>query len=369
MKKITLLLVPLFFISCKDNNTTQTEPTQPGNLLVLNDINKSNAENELQAVYTSPKKGINGYVYGDFDSDGKPINITQMNIYKNFGDTAISVLFDNSLRVKTAFISIYGNKLNSILAFDYSISGKVIVNVYYYDFKKDSSRLKHQIVLNAFGNGTYSLDNHTPYKTVQESSSDQINNFITRRNSDFLTQFNSAVNGISTTKSIMKTASTAIGCNLGGFPGCAFVGIIESFTLISPQKALVSETDKLPNNAPQCPTLSFLGNEQISLLFDDISFTSINKCNSNTGSLVRVGFYVFEKEKILDQGDWVIFEKVGGQGWVSFRPTKLGNTIVFNGCLGFGPNSVIPAMYYIKTSSGLTSNIVKVNYFKPPGAK
>jgi hypothetical protein len=258
-----------------------------------------------------------------------------------------------------------------MLAFDYSVSGKVIVNAYHYDFTKDSSRLKHQIVLNDLGDGTFSLDNHTPYKAVQGLPFDIDKNSLSRRNGDFISKYTLAVGGIVVLNAVIMTSTTAIGCMMGGFPGCVLGGIVGNYLVTGPQKANASEIGKLPLNTPKSPSSDILGNNDISLMFNDISFLSINTCdlgNSYFGSNNRTRFYVFDKNNILDQTNWLLYEKVGGQGEVAFKPIKQGNNVYFDGCLYFGGTPVIPANYYIKTSNGVSTNVVRLNYCRPPGA-
>jgi len=208
----------------------------------------------LQAVYTDNNGNYKSYCYGTFASDGKPNQITQMIINKVSGDTSVNIFYDDSMRVKTLFITVAGVKSNSLLSFDYSLNNKVILSSYYFDFTSDSSKLTDQLIYSYLGNGTYSLDGHTSFRMSQNFLSNNTMLKLSGTSSDpFITKFVSANAAIPVLNAIIVTGTTAIGCLLGRFPGCVVGGIIGTYMATGPASANASVISTPQSSTPSSP--------------------------------------------------------------------------------------------------------------------
>jgi hypothetical protein len=269
MKKIQTIsicgLLLIFIISsCTDNENGDPTPNNliTGELLIINNTANANATDALQSVYTDSSNKYKSYCYGSFSSDGKPDRITQMVVNKIAGDTSLNIFFDDSMRVKSLFLTVAGVKNNSLLTFDYSVSGKVILSSYFIDFASDSSKLTDQIVFSTLENGSYSIDGYTSFKKSQNNNSSNKHALLeTKTERPFMIKFVFASAALPVLNAIILTSTTGIGCLIGGFPGCVVGGIIAEYLVTRPASANASEISSLPTYAPSSPNVQTQGTQ------------------------------------------------------------------------------------------------------------
>ncbi|MBK9328438.1 MAG: fibrobacter succinogenes major paralogous domain-containing protein [Sphingobacteriales bacterium] len=135
---------------------------------VINNAALANATNQLQGIYNSGDgSNINYSYYGDFDASGNPKVLKYATMSKTGNDTTMNYTFDDTLRVKTAYVSVDGVKDSILLVYDYA-SDKVITHFYFVDWTTGTYILRHDLVTNKVGD-TYTFGSfhrlssgHTP---------------------------------------------------------------------------------------------------------------------------------------------------------------------------------------------------------------
>ncbi|MBB5441325.1 hypothetical protein HDC92_005033 [Pedobacter sp. AK017] len=143
-------------------------------------------------------------------------------------DTSINVFFDDELRVKTLFITHGSSKLNALVTFDYSVSGKTKVAVFDYDFNSTTSKLRAQFTLsNTAVVGKYIVESQTSYTSIASGILLFSNLMSSSGSGTFLNQLILASTGLTQLELAKVALTTTAGCVIGAGPlGCAIGGAI-----------------------------------------------------------------------------------------------------------------------------------------------
>jgi hypothetical protein len=244
-----LFLISLIAIRCEKNKDGNSAN---GKLQIIKNTSLSNNKNALQAIFTSSDNSTQGFYYGTFNASGEPDSIMQIVIKKTKGDTSANIFLDNQQRIKSVYMTYAGVKQNSLLTFDYSKPGKILVGSYYYNFNNDSSKLLHEFIVDNIS-PTYPLVSKTSYAFIGGGFLQILsgNGTVADKYGSQLILTQGAIAGLNV---VILTGSTAIGCLLLGFPGCVLGGTVGNYIIHKPASANASEISTPPVNSPQSPT-------------------------------------------------------------------------------------------------------------------
>lgn len=350
----------------KDDTPAETTPAGKKNdLLVISNPALANTSNALQSVFTSSNGTVKAYCFGSFASNGKPDMIKQMIIHKTDGDTSLNIFFDPLMRVKTVFVSVKGINQSALLTCEYTPEKKVVLNSFFYNFSNDSSNLSEQVIVADNGNGSYTFDGHTTYRTADISQ-------VADSTDNFMSSYAMANANIVVFNAVVFVATTALGCKIGAFWGCVAGGALGLYLAMKPAGA--SEIRNVTSATGPLSPSGQLGASpgSLKLLLTNIFYSSINTCQrgSKTGSPNTMSFYVFDPDNILTSNNWTLKEQIGKQAEFSISsPSKTGDIISFTGCIWFDSDESIPGRYYLKLKdNSVVSNPVTINFYRPPGA-
>lgn len=251
-----LKLYPLFIILmivgiyCKK---ISLDPSEPGKIEILRGTSLANKKNYIQAIYTSKDNAFIGYYYGSFDAKGNPDSISQMVIKKTQGDTAIQILFDAAMRVKTIYSSVKGVKLNTMLTFDYSIVNKTVINSFYYNFTTSSSKLLYQYT---YDTSLKSITNTTSYASVGGGLADILLQVPISTPDPFLSKIMVVSAGYA---GAVVVLSAAMGLGAGIVVSSPVVGIVAgiltAYTLVFSPQGNASEIETT-SDTPETPFIT-----------------------------------------------------------------------------------------------------------------
>ncbi|MET7000031.1 hypothetical protein [Chitinophaga defluvii] len=262
---ILALLCLISFYCKKSSSGGDTQPATQGSLQVISNASLANKTNALQAVYTSEDLKLKTHCYGTFDATGNPDKITEMVINDAANaDTAINLIFDNQMRVTTLFRTKGGKKVNGMLTFDYDTIGKTIVNVLYYDFSTDSSKLLERYVVD--NKPEFKVSDRTSYAAMGAGVGHLLSLLFiqsTASNVDAYTvKFVAAVAGLVGVNGAIFAVTTAAGCLLGATTlnpagvamGCKIGATVGAMMALSNTNAHAADVSAPPAGSPLSPS-------------------------------------------------------------------------------------------------------------------
>lgn len=323
---IVFILMIFFSISCSKSDTENSNTIN--NLQIINNLDSADSENALQAIHTA--NSTKCYYYGSFNSAGEPSQLKQMIIKDTIANNSVNIFLDDQLRTESLYLTQNNLKINSLLVFDYSISGKTTMNVYDYDFDTFESKITNKFT---FDNSTSEpqLIESTQYASFGSGLISLImrNNLLgvtttPPNNDNFASQIFTAVAGLVGVGPIIVASTTTAGCLIGKLPGCVIGGIVGMYVAIKPANASESTISSTPANSPLSPssqtqntqlqsTSYFVGTKST---IDQISFgggiycnytseyynVSIDfKINKINNSIIQSQIFVYQKESITNQ--------------------------------------------------------------------